>query len=137
MSKSNFNEEFKRDAVRQITERGYPVAEVSQRLGVSQHSLYEWKKKFAASNTKGDDEAEEIRRLKTELARVTEERDILKKRPHISPGMQSEVRVHCFASLAVFGADDVPSSTGSSQWILHLVEEPDEQARTSNRPICP
>jgi antitoxin (DNA-binding transcriptional repressor) of toxin-antitoxin stability system len=28
MSKSNFSEEFKRDAVRQITERGYPVAEV-------------------------------------------------------------------------------------------------------------
>lgn len=39
MGKSNFSEEFKRDAVRQITERGYPVAEVSQRLGVSQHSL--------------------------------------------------------------------------------------------------
>ncbi|MFK3781670.1 IS3 family transposase [Agrobacterium sp. NPDC089420] len=79
MSKSNFSEEFKRDAVRQITERGYPVAEVSQRLGVSQHSLYEWKKKFAASNAKGNDEAEEIRRLKRELARVIEERDIPKK----------------------------------------------------------
>lgn len=79
MGKSNFSEEFKRDAVRQITERGYPVAEVSQRLGVSQHSLYEWKKKFAGSNSKGNDEAEEIRRLKKELARVTEERDILKK----------------------------------------------------------
>ena len=72
MSKSNFSEEFKRDAVRQITERGYPVAEVSQRLGVSQHSLYEWKKKFGASNAKGNDEAEEIRRLKKELARVTD-----------------------------------------------------------------
>jgi transposase len=59
-----FQRRFKRDAVRQITERGYPVAEVSQRLGVSQHSLYEWKKKFAASNAKGNDEAEEIRRLK-------------------------------------------------------------------------
>ena len=79
MSKSNFSEDFKRDAVRQITERGYPVAEVSQRLGVSQHSLYEWKKKFAVSNAKGNDEAEEIRRLKKELARVTEERDILKR----------------------------------------------------------
>jgi transposase len=64
--------------VRQITERGYPVAEVLQHLGVSQHSLYEWTKKFAASNAKGNDEAEEIRRLKRELARVSEERDILK-----------------------------------------------------------
>ena len=78
MSRSNFSEDFKRDAVRQITERGYPVAEVSQRLGVSQHSLYEWKKKFAASNGKASDDADEVRRLKKELARVTEERDILK-----------------------------------------------------------
>ena len=44
MGKGNFTEEFKRDAVAQIVERGYPVAEVSQRLGVSQHSLYEWKR---------------------------------------------------------------------------------------------
>jgi len=29
--------------VAQITERGYPVAEVSERLGGSQHSLYAWK----------------------------------------------------------------------------------------------
>ena len=79
MSKSNFTEEFKHDAVRQITEQGYPVGEVSQRLRIRQHSLYEWKTKLAASNTKGNDEAEEIRRLKKELARVTEERDILKK----------------------------------------------------------
>ncbi|MGV1948281.1 MULTISPECIES: IS3 family transposase [unclassified Agrobacterium] len=46
------------------------------------------------------------------MARVTEERDILKKRPRISPRMQSEVHVHCFASLAVFCADDVPPSAG-------------------------
>ena len=37
MGRSNFTDEFKRDAVRQITERGYPVSEVSQRLGVSLH----------------------------------------------------------------------------------------------------
>jgi transposase len=78
MGKANFSDEFKRDAVTQITERGYPVAEVSQRLGVSQHSLYEWKKKFAQSSG-GDDKDAEIRRLKRELTRVTEERDILKK----------------------------------------------------------
>lgn len=41
MGKGNFSDEFKCDAVRQITGRGYPVAKVSQRLGVSQHSLYE------------------------------------------------------------------------------------------------
>jgi len=80
MGKVHFNDDFKRDAVAQITERGYPVAEVSQRLGVSQHSLYAWKKKFAKAPGSGDgDQAAEVRRLKQELARVTEERDILKK----------------------------------------------------------
>ncbi len=87
MGKANFSEEFKRDAVAQITERGYPVAEVSQRLGVSQHSLYERKKKFSKSSSSSseDGQAAEIHRLKRELARVTEERDILKKPPRISP----------------------------------------------------
>jgi transposase len=79
MGKANFSDEFKRDAVRQITDRGYPVSEVSQRLGVSAHSLYEWRKKFASEVSKGGDQADEIRQLKRELARVTEERDILKK----------------------------------------------------------
>jgi transposase len=80
MSKVNFSEDFNRDAVHQITERGYPVAEVSQRLDVSQHSLYAWKRKFSKSpGSEDDDQATEIRRLKKELARITEERDILKK----------------------------------------------------------
>ena len=47
MGKPNFSDEFKRDAVAQITERGYPLAEVSRRLGVSQHSLYAWKRQLA------------------------------------------------------------------------------------------
>ncbi len=78
MGKGKFSDEFKRDAVTQITERGYPVAEVAARLGVSAYSLYEWKKKFAAPAASDDKDAE-IRQLKRELARVTEERDILKK----------------------------------------------------------
>lgn len=78
MGKANFSDDFKRDAVAQITERGYPVAEVSKRLGVSQHSLYAWKKKLSQPSGSDDKDAE-IRRLKRELTRVTEERDILKK----------------------------------------------------------
>lgn len=35
MGTSNYSDEFKRDAVQQITVRGYPVREVSRRLGVS------------------------------------------------------------------------------------------------------
>jgi len=61
--------------------RGYPVREVSQRLGVSSHSLYKWMKLFAepAPRASGVDHEAENRRLKRELARGTEERDILKK----------------------------------------------------------
>ena len=62
----------------QITERSYPVSEVSERLGVSPHSLYAWKKQFSEPSG-GDDKDAEIRRLKRELTRVTEERDILKE----------------------------------------------------------
>ena len=79
MGKSNISDDFKRDAVAQITERGYPVSEVSRRLGVSQHSLYEWKRKFAKTISGETEKDAEIRRLRRELTRVTEERDILKK----------------------------------------------------------
>ena len=76
MGTSNYSDEFKRDAVHQITVRG-----VSRRLGVSTHSLYKWMKLFGdpAPKKPGVDHEAENRRLKRELARVTEERDILKK----------------------------------------------------------
>ncbi|SDJ55774.1 transposase [Salipiger marinus] len=80
MGTSNYSDEFKRDAVHQITVRGYPVREVSRRLGVSKYSLYKWVKLFGEPSPKpGVDHEAENRRLKRELARVTEERDILKK----------------------------------------------------------
>jgi len=81
MGKSNYSEDFKRDAVHQMVVRGYPVREVSRRLGVSTHSLYKWTKLYEGATPKAgttDHEAEN-RRLKRELARMTEERDILKK----------------------------------------------------------
>ena len=49
MGKFNFTDEFKREAVAQIVERGYSKADVSQRLGVSTHSLYAWKKRFSGA----------------------------------------------------------------------------------------
>ncbi len=82
MSNKRYPEEFKIEAVRQIVERGYPVAEVASRLGVSQHSLYKWvKEQQAPAGLRREQltQAEELRRLKAELKRVTEERDILKK----------------------------------------------------------
>ncbi|MDY7219860.1 transposase, partial [Denitrificimonas sp. JX-1] len=44
MAKPRFTPEFKAEAIKQITERGYSVKDVSERLGVSDHSLYNWLK---------------------------------------------------------------------------------------------
>jgi len=77
-----YTEEFKRDAVAQVVDRGYSAAEVARRLGVSTKSLYDWIKRYGEAEPKHVQQAEqgaEIRRLKAELLRVTEERDILKK----------------------------------------------------------
>ena len=82
MSNKRYPEEFKIEAVRQVTERGHSVAEVATRLGTTTHSLYAWIKKYGPDaedhQVKADDQAE-ISRLSKELKRVTEERDILKK----------------------------------------------------------
>ena len=82
MSNKRYTEEFKIEAVRQIVDRGYSVAETARRLGTTTHSLYAWKKKYgpdSAEHLAKTESDQEIRRLKKELRRVTEERDILKK----------------------------------------------------------
>lgn len=84
MSSQRYPPEFKDEAVRQVLERGYTVAEVSKRLGVSAHSLYKWVK--AVKPDKSDEQAaelveakSEILRLRAQMRRIEEERDILKK----------------------------------------------------------
>lgn len=41
MSSKRYTEEFKIEAVKQITERGYPAVEAARRIGVPPHSLYQ------------------------------------------------------------------------------------------------
>lgn len=82
MSKGKrYTEEFKKEAVKQVSERGYSVAEVAERLGVCTKTLYQWRADFHGSpkEIKASDDRAEIAKLKSELNRVTEERDILKK----------------------------------------------------------
>ena len=77
-----FTEEFRVEAVKQITERGFAVKDVSERLGVSPHSLYQWIKRYGIPPEERlvkEDQAGRIKKLEAELRRVTEERDILKK----------------------------------------------------------
>ncbi len=83
MSGKRYPEDFKIEAVRQVTDRGYKVAEVAQRLGVTVKSMHDWISKYYGANSSQHQaltsQQEEIRKLKSELRRVTEERDILKE----------------------------------------------------------
>lgn len=81
MSSKRYTKEFKEEAVRQVVERGYSATEVAKRLGISSHSLYKWvggTRKHRAVKEEKDLLAENAR-LKAELRRTQEERDILKK----------------------------------------------------------
>ncbi|EPG6260283.1 IS3 family transposase [Klebsiella sp. T2.Ur] len=84
MGTPRFTPEFKEEAVRQITERGYSVAEVSDRLSVSAHSLYKWLRAIKPDNSEQHardllEAKSEILKLRAQLKRTEEERDILKK----------------------------------------------------------
>jgi len=84
MSYQRYSKEFKQEAVNQVIERGYCVSDVSKRLDVSANSLYAWvsaSKGSKGKSTSGSTDSirQENARLKSELKRVEEERDILKK----------------------------------------------------------
>jgi transposase len=81
-----YTKEFKIEAVRLVTEGGHKPSEVARDLGIHECLLGRWRKEIEQGRTgafpgKGKlrPEQEELRRLQRELARVTEEREILKK----------------------------------------------------------
>ena len=82
MSGKRYPEEFKIEAVKQVTDRGYKISEVAHRLGITTKSLHDWIAKYGDQGSQHQtitSQQEELRKLKAELRRVTEERDILKE----------------------------------------------------------
>ena len=78
MSANTLTDEFKRDSVGQVEDRGYPVREVADRLGVSTKPIYTWRKQVslpAKVIQEVDALADEICRLKCDVARVTNENE--------------------------------------------------------------
>ena len=61
MGKSNYSEDFKCDAVHQVSVRGYPAREACRRLGVSTHSLYRRMKLFNITPSKAISQAMKLR----------------------------------------------------------------------------
>lgn len=84
--RQTFSKEFKLEAVRLLESTDKSAADLARELGVRRNQLYKWQEQFKAKGkdafpgkgrrTEKDDE---IARLKRELDRVKEERDILKK----------------------------------------------------------
>ena len=68
MNNQRYSPEFKDEAVRQVIERGYTVAEVSGNLGVSQHSLYKWVK--AANPNLSKQKDDELIEAKKEILKA-------------------------------------------------------------------
>lgn len=86
MRSKQYSDEFRAEAVKQVLKRGFTVVDVAARIEIPKHTVYGWVQKAKKSDTPaaapapaGSDSAE-MRQLKAELRRVTEERDILKKR---------------------------------------------------------
>lgn len=82
----SFDREFKLSAIRMASEAGTTAVEVEERLGISKGIVSRWKKQLRESGEEAfpgtghaSDRDEEIRNLRRELARVSQERDILKK----------------------------------------------------------
>ncbi len=81
-----YTPEFKREAVRLPQTSGKPITHVARELGISDTSIHQWRKGLAEHGSEafpgsGHQTAleEENRRLKRELERTRQERDILKK----------------------------------------------------------
>jgi transposase len=81
-----YTREFKEEAVRLARGSDKPTAQIARELGISDSALYQWKKELTEKGAEAfpgsghqTELQEENRRLKRELGRVQQERDILKK----------------------------------------------------------
>ena len=78
-----YSAEFKESAVKLAIESEQAVAKTAKELGITKTTLYSWVNKYSKpkeSIMRTDEHLyDELKRLKKELVRVTQERDLLKK----------------------------------------------------------
>ena len=90
-----YDEAFKRQAVEHWLRSSRPGTQIARELGMSYRSLKEWKARYHGEATPVRPELlAENRALKAELARVREQRDILKKRWASSPNRRRALPAH-------------------------------------------
>lgn len=90
MQRTKYALEFKDEAVKQVIDKGHTVVDVAKRLGILDNVLYTWVSKFKKADQPESSDLKamqaEVAKLKAELRRTTEERDILKKAALSSTG---------------------------------------------------
>ena len=81
-----FTRDFKLEAVRLLEHSGKSGTELARQIGVRRNQLYKWQSELRGKADRAFpgrgqhlESTDELTRLKRELERVTEERDILKK----------------------------------------------------------
>jgi transposase len=83
MQRSKYATKFKDKAVKQVIDKGHSVVDVAKRLGIPDNVLYTWVSKFKKADQPESSDLKamqaEVAKLKSELRRTKEERDILKK----------------------------------------------------------
>lgn len=82
MARVSYSDDFKREAVRLVTDEGLSRKRVARDLGISAGALRDWIYRLAPDGSHVSDklpEAEQLRQLKREVDRLRMERDILKK----------------------------------------------------------
>lgn len=82
-SKPPYPPEFRREALELLKVSGKPISQVAKELGVSDQTLYEWRKRAEIDEGKREglttEEREELRRLRKEVRTLQMEKEILKK----------------------------------------------------------
>jgi transposase-like protein len=78
-----FDQEFREGAVRIVRETGKPIAQVARDLGINEGTLGNWYAKDRAGREGADGlsagDIEELKRLRSEVAELRMERDVLKR----------------------------------------------------------
>ncbi len=82
--RKQFSSEFKREAVRLVTEGGLSIAQVARDLGLNDNMVSRWKKEaqqngWRALRGQGQPQDEELSRLRREVEVLHQEREVLKK----------------------------------------------------------